>query len=375
MPSLVAGARALADEAVDALESLVVVESPSEDPQACRRALVATSMVCDAWLGAKARIHASQTIDAETGVSCLRWGPSSPRVLLLGHLDTVWPHGTLARLPFTRLGDRVTGPGVFDMKAGVVQALLALRLLDSPDDVGLLLTTDEEIGSRGSRAAIAESCSLADAVLVFEPSAGGALKTRRKGTSWYRMRFTGLAAHAGLDPDRGVNALLAAARAAQELSGLARGETTVTPTLMTAGTTANTVPAQAELTFDVRAWTADEQDRVDREFARYRASQGSVDVAGGVDRPALEASMSSRLFDVARQVAVDIGLPPLSDAAVGGASDGNLTAAAGVPTLDGLGAVGDGAHAEHEWASVSGMIERAALAAGIISAVLKEQAA
>ena len=365
---LLAEARARTAEVVAALESIVVVESPSEDQGACRRALEATAMVSDAWLP-----DSSQVMELRDGTACLRWGPLAPRILLLGHVDTVWPNGTIDRLPFTRSGDRVTGPGVFDMKAGVVQAILALRLAETVDDVGLLLTTDEEIGSRGSREVIAASCSRAEAVLVFEPSVDGALKTRRKGTSWYRLDFVGRAAHAGLDPQRGVNALLAASAAAIDLSDLADGDTTVTPTLLSAGTTANTVPAAAELTIDVRAWSAEEQTRVDRGITAYQPSRGSMTVSGGVDRPALEHAMTHRLFAIAERVAVDLGLPPLERASVGGASDGNLTAAAGVPTLDGLGAIGDGAHADHEWASVSGMTDRAALAAGVIRALMARE--
>ena len=370
MKPLLDKARSLSEEAVAAVESIVVVESPSEDLPACRRAIEATAAVSDSWLSAPATV-----VELGNGTCGLRWGPTTPRVLLLGHVDTVWPLGTITRLPFTRIDDRMTGPGIFDMKTGVIQALLALRLAESTEDVGLLLTTDEEIGSHGSREAISVACSRAEAVLVFEPSADGALKTRRKGTSWYRLNFVGRAAHAGLDPHRGVNALLAAASASVDLVELADGDTTVTPTLLTAGTTANTVPASAELTIDVRAWSSDEQQRVDRGIRGYSSTRGSMTVSGGVDRPALEHSMTQSLFAIAQRVAHDLGLPPLAEASVGGASDGNLTAAAGVGTLDGLGALGDGAHADHEWASVSGMVERAALAAGIIEALIEKRPA
>lgn len=345
------------------------VESPSDDPQACRRALEVVREICDAWLPAAGHPARITELDAASETSCLRWGPDEPRVLLLGHVDTVWPHGTLARLPFAVRDDRVTGPGVFDMKAGVIQALLALRLRGVHDDVGVLLTTDEEIGSRRSRSVIAEASARAMAVLVFEPSLDGALKTSRKGTSWYGLRVTGRAAHAGLDPHRGVNALLGAAQAALDIAQLAEGETTVTPTLMSAGTTANTVPAHAEVTIDVRAWSTVEQERIDREVRGYQPATGTLEISGGIDRPALEARMSQDLLCLAEAVARELGLPPLEHAAVGGASDGNLTAAAGIPTLDGLGAVGDGAHADHEWASVRCLTERAALASGIIQAL------
>ena len=271
----------------------------------------------------------------------------------------------------------MTGPGVFDMKAGVVQAMAAIGLLNlGPDDgVGLLLTTDEETGSHHSRALISRAITRAQAVLVFEPSLDGSLKTSRKGTSWYRAEFTGRAAHAGLDPERGINALLAAARlaiATLDWADPAVG-TTVTPTVLTAGTTANTVPAQANLTIDVRAWTAAEQQRVDASVRGWVPLEGSIILDGGIDRPAMEASSSERLFKLASECAGALGLPPLAQASVGGASDGNLTAAAGVGTLDGLGAVGDGAHADHEWASVTDLAPRAALAAALIRRILDEK--
>ena len=212
-------------------------------------------------------------------------------------------------------------------------------------------------------------------MLVFEPSLDGALKTSRKGTSWYRAELTGRAAHAGLDPERGINALLAAARlsiATLDWADPAAG-TTVTPTVLTAGTTANTVPAQANLTIDVRAWTAAEQQRVDASVRGWRPLGGSIILDGGIDRPAMEASSSERLFELAGECAGELGLPTLGEASVGGASDGNLTAAAGVRTLDGLGAVGDGAHADHEWASVATLAPRTALAAALIRRILDEK--
>ena len=272
----------------------------------------------------------------------------------------------------------VGGPGVFDMKAGIVQALAAVALLISQgvdvSAVGLLLTTDEETGSRASRGVIAAAITEAKAVLVFEPSAGGALKTERKGTSWYRIKFHGRAAHAGLDPERGINATVEAAAFVMATAtwGDQGAGTTVTPTLLHAGTTSNTVPVLAELTLDVRAWTATEQQRIDAKVRTWRANhpEARIEIDGGIDRPPLESSASLELFAIAQQVAQALGLPELQSCAVGGASDGNLTAAAGVATLDGLGAVGDGAHADHEWALASAMAERAALTAGIIKATL-----
>jgi glutamate carboxypeptidase len=367
--------RLLVPAMVDAVEALVGVESPTEDLAACDAIVSEAIGILAGWLPSRAR--------AEThgGRPVWRWGPERPRVLLLGHLDTVWPVGTLARLPFANDGERLRGPGVFDMKAGVVQGWAALALTGVGDEsgVGMLLTTDEETGSLASRGLIAASIAAAEAVLVLEPSADGALKTARKGTSWYTLEVAGRAAHAGLDPERGVNALVAAAEtalAATRWSDASCG-TSVTPTLLSAGTTANTVPAEARLTLDVRAWSSDEQARVDHAVRAWRptVAAAAVEVYGGIDRPALEERSSTGLFATAQECAAALGLPPIEGRAVGGASDGNLTAAAGVPTLDGLGAVGDGAHADHEWASVPAMADRAALLAALITTLLARPSA
>ena len=355
----------------DAVEGLVSVESPSEDVDACAAVVQEAVGILEGWLPEPARI------EEHGGRPVWRWGPDQPRVLLLGHLDTVWPLGSLARLPFRIDGDRLRGPGVFDMKAGVVQGWAALALLEATEamGVGMLLTTDEEIGSHASRELIRSASASAAAVLVLEPSIDGALKTARKGTSWYAIDLTGRAAHAGLDPDRGINALLAAAElatAAPDWADAALG-TTVTPTILRAGTTSNTVPAQAHLMLDVRAWTAEEQLRVDRAVRGWRPEGVPAEVAigGGIDRPAMEESAAADLFILAQGLAHDLGLAELHGRSVGGASDGNLTAAEGIATLDGLGAVGDGAHADHEWASVPAMAERAALVAALIRRILQ----
>lgn len=367
---LLADARALLPAMVDAVEALVRTESPSEDVDACAAVVQEAVGILEGWLPEPARI------EEHGGRPVWRWGPAHPRVLLLGHLDTVWPMGSLARLPFSNDGERLRGPGVFDMKAGVVQGWAALALcgLSEADGIGMVLTTDEEIGSHASRTLIHSASAQADAVLVLEPSVDAALKTARKGTSWYGVDLTGRAAHAGLDPERGINALLGASHLAIATSGWADPDTgtTVTPTILRAGTTANTVPAQAHLMIDVRAWTTEEQVRVDRAVRGWQPEglPVAVDISGGIDRPAMEESASADLFILAQGVAADLGLEGLHSRAVGGASDGNLTAAAGLPTLDGLGAVGDGAHADHEWVSIAAMAERAALVAGILSRLL-----
>ena len=372
MPQSLESANALLPRMIEAVQLLVRTESPTHDLAACANIAEVAAALTGEWLLSPARI------EVHDGCPVLRWGPEQPRVLLLGHLDTVWPAGTLSRLPAQLSDGQLTGPGVFDMKAGIVQALAAVALLISQgvdvSAVGLLLTTDEETGSRASRGVIAAAITEAKAVLVFEPSAGGALKTERKGTSWYRIKFHGRAAHAGLDPERGINATVEAAAVVMATAtwGDQGAGTTVTPTLLHAGTTSNTVPVLAELTLDVRAWTATEQQRIDAKVRTWRANhpEARIEIDGGIDRPPLESSASLELFAIAQQVAQALGLPELQSCAVGGASDGNLTAAAGVATLDGLGAVGDGAHADHEWALASAMAERAALTAGIIKATL-----
>jgi len=372
VPQSLESANALLPRMIEAVQLLVRTESPTHDLAACANIAEVAAALTGEWLLSPARI------EVHDGCPVLRWGPEQPRVLLLGHLDTVWPAGTLSRLPAQLSDGQLTGPGVFDMKAGIVQALAAVALLISQgvdvSAVGLLLTTDEETGSRASRGVIAAAITEAKAVLVFEPSAGGALKTERKGTSWYRIKFHGRAAHAGLDPERGINATVEAAAFVMATAtwGDQGAGTTVTPTLLHAGTTSNTVPVLAELTLDVRAWTATEQQRIDAKVRTWRANhpEARIEIDGGIDRPPLESSASLELFAIAQQVAQALGLPELQSCAVGGASDGNLTAAAGVATLDGLGAVGDGAHADHEWALASAMAERAALTAGIIKATL-----
>ena len=373
---LLASARARQDELIGAVRTLVEVESPSADIDACRSCVSTAADVVASWLGSPPRIEEHE------GRPVLRWGPEHPRVLLLGHLDTVWPVGTLARIPWAVDGDRMRGPGVFDMKTGVVQAIGAIALLglDESAGVGILLTTDEEIGSGCSRAVIEESARDAEAVLVLEPSVEGELKTARKGTSWYVVQITGRAAHAGLDPERGINALVEAAALVSDAVTWARPEagTTVTPTTARAGVTDNTVPDQAVIGIDVRAWSAEEQQRIDDLARSWRPAHPEAAVAivgGGINRPAMEESAGAALALLAERCATDLGLAPVGSRAVGGASDGNFTAAMGIPTLDGLGAVGDGAHADHEWASAAALPDRTALVAALISAILGRETA
>jgi glutamate carboxypeptidase len=356
----------------DALGELVSCESPSADADATRRCGELTAELVARHLGGE-----PERFEVE-GRTHLRWSWGVPKVLLVGHLDTVWPTGTLARWPYTVEGDIATGPGVFDMKAGVVQAIGALSTLPSLEGLSMLLTVDEELGSPTSKELVLDSARGCLAALVCEPSAGGALKTERKGIALYEVLVTGRAAHAGLEPEKGVNAGVALAHAVLGIAGLGARAlgTTVTPTLAHAGTTTNTVPAAARVAIDVRAAEPTELTRVDEDLRRLTETVASavpgsvVELQGGVNRPPLDAASSEKLFALAQQVAERLGLPAPRSVAVGGGSDGNFTAGAGVPTLDGLGAVGDGAHAEGEHVLLSEMEPRARLLAGIVEELL-----
>ena len=369
-PARVEALRGRLDEMVAALRTLVEAESPSAD----RDALAACARVA-AKLGGS--LLGAEPERVEVGDRThLRWRLGGPtRVLLLCHYDTVWPLGTLETWPFSVAGGVATGPGAFDMKAGLVQGLFALASLDDREGVTMLVTADEEVGSTTSRELIEAEAAGATAALVLEPSAGpaGALKVARKGTSTYEVEVRGRAAHAGLEPEKGANALIELAHQVLALERLARPElgTTVTPTVASAGTTQNTVPAQARFRVDVRAFSTEEQERVDRDLKRLEpvVAGTSVVVHGDPNRPPLPEQASAELFALASKLASELGLAPLASAAVGGGSDGNITAGIGVRTLDGLGAVGGGAHALGEHVVLDGMPERAALVAALVDAL------
>lgn len=361
------------DVLVGTLRRLVECESPSADSAAVARSADLVAAIGEELFG-----RAPERIVVD-GVSHLRWRfGAHTRVLVLAHHDTVWPVGTLTRLPFAVHEGTLTGPGCFDMKAGLAMALHAVAGLDDRDGVTVLVTGDEEVGSPASRALIEDTVRGARAALVLEASAdGGALKLERKGVSLYEIVVHGLAAHAGLEPERGVNATVALAHAVLAVSALAdpaRG-TTVTPTVARSGATTNTVPALATVAVDVRARTAAEQDRVDAAVRSLAAEVpgARLEVRGGVNRPPLEAAASAALFQRAQRIAAHLGLEPLQGAAVGGASDGNFTAGAGVPTLDGLGAVGGGAHAEHEHVVVAELAPRTRLLRALLAELAAEQ--
>jgi glutamate carboxypeptidase len=351
------------------LADLVSVESPSSEPAAVGACADALDAVGRELVGVGAeRI----VIDGHVH---LRWrfGGGS-RVVLIGHFDTVWPLGTLAEWPFTVDNGVARGPGAFDMKSGIVQAFHALSVLDDLDGIAVLITSDEELGSLSSRELIEDTARGAAAALVLEPSAGvdGSLKVARKGTSMYEVHIEGRAAHAGLEPEKGANALIELAHQVLAVSAFnspAVG-TTVTPTVASSGTATNVVPDRAVLHVDVRATSIAEQNRIDTEL---HALAGTASVAGTVvtvvgspNRPPMEEASAAPLFARARDLGAALGLAPFGGIAVGGGSDGNFTAALGVPTLDGLGGVGGGAHGRDEHVVLRYMPERAALVAAMI---------
>jgi glutamate carboxypeptidase len=265
---------------------------------------------------------------------------------------------------------------VFDMKAGIVQAIYGLSELDDLSHVEILITCDEEVGSYSSRELIEERARAAGAVLVLEPAAdGGAVKTARKGVGTFRVDIAGRASHAGLEPEKGVNALVELAAQVQRIATFGRPElgTTVTPTVATAGTTENVVPAQAQIIVDTRVNVPEEKVRVEAAMASLVPTVvgSTISVSGSINRPPMHESASASLFALAQRVAPSVGIASLAGVAVGGGSDGNFTAAIGVPTLDGLGACGGGAHAESEHVMVSSMAERAALVAALVAELAK----
>ncbi|WP_205067962.1 MULTISPECIES: M20 family metallopeptidase [unclassified Streptomyces] len=352
------------DAMLEDLRTLIEVESPSRDLDALRASATAVATVIENRLGGQAVL-----VESEAGPHVHWSAGGDPTVLILGHHDTVFPLGTLARRPFRVEDGRATGPGVFDMLGGLVQAIHGLAALDDRSGVEILVTADEEVGSRSSRALIEERALACGAVLVFEGAAeGGALKTGRKGCGTFEVRVTGRASHAGLEPAAGVNALVEAAHQVLDIAALNRPEvgTTITPTVASAGTLDNVVPAEATVIVDVRVESADEKERIEAAFAALapHLDEAEISVQGAIGRPPMPESAAAGLFAVAQQL-----LPGIEAKAVGGGSDGNFTAALGVPTLDGLGAVGGGAHADHEYLVIDAMTERANLVTGLVHAL------
>lgn len=353
------------------IERVINIETPSSDKEAVKRGGEDFATLMRERLGVEPDLI---DIDGVTHVR-LRMGDGDRKVILVNHQDTVWPHGTLDRLPFSNKDGVLRGPGVFDMITGAIMSVHATALLQDNgtdlDGLTILVTGDEELGSTTSADFIVNEAKGASAAFVLEASQHGALKVERKGSSIYTVNVHGKAAHAGLEPEKGINAGLELAHQMQVIAGFANPEagTTVTPTVFSGGTTTNTVPAHAKVNVDVRAKTAEEQERVDALMRRLTPSMegARIELEGGINRPPMERNMAQGLFDRAVELAQKLGIETPTAVAVGGGSDGNFTAGAGVPTLDGLGAVGDGAHAEHEHALVDQIAPRTALLATLIA--------
>ena len=349
------------------IQRLVECESPTEDLAACNQVVDLAVEIANKLLKTPA------TKMNESGRPVFWWGAKNPKIVLLCHLDTVWPKGSFQ--PTWKIeADTATGPGVFDMKAGFVQALYAISQINgAQDNVALVATTDEETGSATSKELIERLAKTAQAVLVFEASLDGKVKTGRKGTAMYQVSVIGKASHAGLEPEKGINATTELAKLVMQISTLENPEfgTTAVPTVMQSGTTTNTVPALAKLDIDVRSFTISELNRIDKSIRALSSDVAKVEVTGGINRPPLETSSSMELYEKLEKVAKDLGLSPIGHASVGGASDGNLAAAAGAKVLDGLGAIGVGAHAPGESIKISTIEERIKLTTAFINELLK----
>jgi len=373
---LLAGLRDREAQMVSLLERFVRCESPSDDKTAVDRF---GRIVSAEWNRRGATVRRLRQRDAGDHLRISLPGRTKrlPQILVLGHLDTVYPLGALATMPFRLARGRAFGPGIFDMKAGLVLALFAVDALAHTGTmpnrpVVFLWTSDEETGSATSRAMIEQEARRRAAVLVLEPASGptGCLKTRRKGVGTVEIIITGCAAHAGLNPQDGVNAVhemaLQIARLAR-MNQPSRG-ITVNATVAHGGTRSNVIPAAARLEVDLRAPNAAGMRTVERKLRALRPvlPGSNIEIRGGFSRPPLERRASAKLFAHARQIGKELGLK-LDESASGGGSDGNFTAALGVPTLDGLGAIGDGAHSLTENVVVRALPERAALLAGLLA--------
>jgi glutamate carboxypeptidase len=375
------------DRLVADIRELVEIESPSDNKEAVDRLgeIVAAKF---AALGGKTKFHRTREFGSHLQIDFAGQSPRSTgvgrgsggTVLLLGHFDTVYPLGTLASMPCRIAAGKLTGPGVLDMKSGIGLMLHALASLTEwhgklPRPVTVLLVSDEEIGSKSSRPITESVAKRAGAVLVLEPSYGidGKVKTARKGVGEYHVKVAGKASHAGLDFHKGANAIVELARQIEKISALTdrtRG-LTMNVGIVSGGSRTNVVPAEAVAQVDVRITRLQDAAAIDRKMRGLRAfdRRCKVEVTGGLNRPPMERSAGvAGLYAIASGVARDLGWK-LGEAAVGGGSDGNFTAGLGIPTLDGLGGVGDGAHATHEHVVISELPRRAALLATLIERV------
>ena len=377
MRSFLSYAKANKEAIIGAIGQLVECESPSDSPRDVNRfvdlLIEQTRDIAAAKLFKSSDFGRHLRLDFKLGGR-----GREGQILALGHSDTVWPTGTLQTMPFRRFGGRLWGPGVLDMKAGLALftfAVRALRDLDIPirRRVALLIVSDEETGSTDSRGLTETEARRSDCVLVLEPGTGvaGKLKTARKGIAGYSLSVQGQAAHAGVDFTKGASAIVEMARQIDRLAtftDLERG-ITVNPGVVSGGTRSNVVAANAHVEIDVRFEGMKDAQRIDRKMRGLRPvdERCKLVVEGGVNRPAMVRTKAiGELFQLARQVAAELGVA-LEESSTGGGSDGNFTAALGIPTLDGLGAVGEGAHAQNESILIDRIADRTALLAGLLS--------
>jgi len=376
MRALLAGARRKQPDLINLIRKLVQAESPSD----CKAAVDAcVEIVAERAkaLGGRVKLHRQRDFG---NVLEARFGPKSKtgaagRTLLLGHLDTVWPVGTLKTMPCKLSEGRLGGPGTLDMKAGVAMALTAIEMLTEigllKRELVLLLNSDEEVGSPVSRPLTERLAAECAQVFVLEPAQGLAYKTARKGTGSWRIEIKGVAAHAGVDFEKGASAIRELARVVETVSGwtdLKRG-LTVNVGVVGGGSKTNVIAAEAWAEVDVRIARKADGARMERKFAGLKAADKrcTLTVTGGINRPPMERKHGGvKLYKQARELAAELGFV-LEEAATGGASDGNFTAALGIPTLDGMGAVGEGAHARHESILVEHLAARTALLAGLLA--------
>lgn len=363
---------------LDLIHELVRIESPTDDKAAVDRCGAALSARLREMGGVVTKVPQSSAGDHLVA----RFGEGPRQLLLIGHFDTVWPIGQLQKMPIREEEGRLHGPGTLDMKAGIGLGMLATRaLLAAAPPVGtritMLWSTDEETGSDSSRELIEAEARQSEAVLVLEPAlASGALKTARKGIGQYELTVHGVSAHAGVDPRKGVNAIRELALqilAVDAIRDLDRG-ISVNVGVIAGGTRSNVVPEFATASVDVRSETLADADTIDHAMRELRAQTpgARLEVTGGFNRPPMERGPGvARLFEMAKACAAEIGVD-LQEGATGGGSDGNFTAALGIPTLDGLGATGDGAHALHEHVKVAELPVRAAVIAGLLHQLTRD---
>jgi glutamate carboxypeptidase len=365
-------------EMLSLLRKMVEIESPSDDKAAVDRMGAFLAEVFER-LGGQVTFYpqeaAGNHLKADFAGSASDRASGKP-VLLLGHFDTVWPMGTLAKMPFRMEAGRAFGPGVYDMKAGITMMIFALRALKESGaahrPVTILLDTDEEVGSTTGRPIVEATAKDCEAVLVLEPSQGpqGRLKTSRKGVGDITVRVRGRASHSGVDFEKGRSAIVELARQLLEVvkfTDLARG-ITVNPGVIQGGTRSNVVAAEAWAEVDLRIARAADAAELEKKFGALKAFDPdcAIELSGGINRPPMERTEGTvRLFGIAKEIGASMGWK-VEESSTGGGSDGNFTSALGVPTLDGLGALGEGAHASNESVVIHELAQRTALLAGLI---------